>query len=98
MTVLTASDGHEGAKLFRMHADRIRVVLLDRTMPAMSGADTLDAIRAMKPDAKIVLVSGYSEERVTAELASRGPSGFLKKPFTPESLLARVREVLEGPA
>ena len=98
MTVLTASDGHQGAKLFGMHADSIRIVLLDRTMPALSGADTFDAIRATRPDAKIILVSGYSEERVAEELAGRGPSGFLKKPFAPETLLARVREVLEGPA
>ena len=66
-------------------------------MPSLSGADTFDAIRARKPDAKIVLVSGYSQERVTAELANHGPSVFLKKPFLPETLLARVRQVLEGP-
>ena len=93
--MLAANDGHQGAKLFGMHADSVRVVLLDRTMPSLSGSDTFDAIRATKPDAKIVLMSGYSEERVASELASRGPSGFLKKPFTPEALLARVREVLE---
>ncbi|MEE2672167.1 MAG: PAS domain S-box protein [Myxococcota bacterium] len=98
MTVLSAADGHEGVKLFKMHADRICVVLLDRTMPSLSGSDTFDAIRATKPDAKIVLISGYSQERVAEELASRSPSGFLKKPFAPEALLARVREVLEGPA
>jgi DNA-binding NarL/FixJ family response regulator len=67
-------------------------------MPTLSGSDTFDAIRATKPDAKIVLVSGYSEERVAEELATRNPSGFLKKPFMPEALLARVREVLEGSA
>jgi two-component system cell cycle sensor histidine kinase/response regulator CckA len=64
-------------------------------MPSLSGADTFKAIRAIRNDAKIVLVSGYSEERVTAELADRGLAGFLKKPFLPEDLLARVQEVLE---
>jgi CheY-like chemotaxis protein len=97
MTVLTASDGREGVKLFGLYADSIRVVLLDRTMPALSGADTFEAIRAVRADAKIVLVSGYSEERVTAELAGRGIAGFLEKPFLPETLLARVRQVLESP-
>jgi PAS domain S-box-containing protein len=98
MRVLTASDGHEGVKLFGLHADSICVVLLDRTMPTLSGADTFEAIRALRPDAKIVLVSGYLEERVTDELAGRDVSGFLKKPFSPETLLARVREVVEAPA
>ncbi len=97
MTVLTAADGREGVKLFGLYADSIRVVLLDRTMPALSGADTLEAIQALRADAKILVVSGYSEERVTAELAGRGIAGFLKKPFLPEALRARVREVLEGP-
>jgi CheY-like chemotaxis protein len=50
----------------------------------------------LRQDIKIILVSGYSEGRVTEELASRGLAGFLEKPFTPEALLARVREVLEG--
>lgn len=45
----------------------------------------------------IVLVNGYSEERVTAELRCRGIAGFLEKPFLPQTLLARVREVLESP-
>jgi DNA-binding NarL/FixJ family response regulator len=45
-----------------------------------------------------VLVSGYSQERVTAELGDRGFAGFLQKPFMPDTLLQRVREVLEGPA
>jgi PAS domain S-box-containing protein len=97
MTVLTAADGHEGVKLFSLHADSIRVVLLDRTMPALSGADTFEAIRALRADAKIVLVSGYLEERATGELAGRELAGFLKKPFSPETLLARVREVIEAP-
>ena len=96
MTVLSASDGHEGVKLFASHAESIGVVLLDRSMPALSGVDTFDAIRALRPDVKIILVSGHSEERVTQELASRGLSGFLEKPFAPEELLACVREVLEG--
>jgi PAS domain S-box-containing protein len=98
MQVLTAADGHEGVKLFGLHADSIRVVLLDRTMPAMSGSDTFEAIREVRPDAKIVLVSGHLEERVAGDLAGRGISGFLKKPFSPETLLARVREVIEAPA
>ncbi len=96
MQVLTAADGLEGVKLFEVHADTIRVVLLDRTMPTMSGADTFDAIREIRPDARIVLVSGYSEDPATSELMDRGLAGFLKKPFSPETLLERVRDVLEA--
>ena len=98
MQVLVASDGREGVRLLAAHADQIRVVLLDRTMPTMSGADTFDALRTVRPDARIVLVSGYSDERATSALVGRGLAGFLKKPFTPEALLERVREALETPS
>ena len=96
MTVLTAADGHAGVRLFGLHADSIDVVLLDRTMPALSGSEVFEAIRALRPEAKVVLASGYSEEHVTAELAGRGLAGFLHKPFLPETLLARVRAAIEG--
>ena len=95
MTVLTAADGQEGVKLFHLHVDAIRVVLLDRTMPALSGSETLGAIRTLRANAKVIVVSGYSEEYVAAELDGRRVDGFLKKPFSPETLLAQVREVLE---
>ena len=94
MSVLTAADGHEGTKLFSEHADEIRVVLLDRTMPALSGADTLEAIRSIRPDAKIVLISGYSEEQATAALQDGDLTGFVQKPFLPETLLAQIRNAL----
>jgi CheY-like chemotaxis protein len=95
LSVLTASDGHEGVKLFGLHADEIDVILLDRTMPSLSGAETFDAIRAVRGDARIVLVSGYTQERATAELAGRGLFGFLRKPFAPEELLERVQQALD---
>jgi CheY-like chemotaxis protein len=95
MKVLRATDGHEGVKLFERHADKISIVLLDRTMPSLSGADTFKAIHAIRANAKVVLVSGYSEERVTAELENHTLAGFLKKPFEPEDLLKRVQEVLD---
>ena len=96
MKVLTASDGHAGVKLFALHADEIRLVLLDRTMPSLSGGDTFAAIRALRADTKIMIFSGYSEQRAIADLSRQGLAGFLKKPFLPEALVARVREVLEG--
>ncbi|MDP6980577.1 MAG: PAS domain S-box protein [Myxococcota bacterium] len=94
MRVLCAADGRAGVDYFRDNADQIRVVLLDRTMPELSGADTLEAIRKICPNTPIVLVSGYSEERVQDELGGKGLAGFLKKPFLPENLLERVAEVL----
>jgi two-component system cell cycle sensor histidine kinase/response regulator CckA len=94
MHVLTATDGHSGAKQFALYADSIRMVLLDRTMPATSCADTLRAIRAVRADAKIVLVSGYSKERATADLAGLAVDGFIKKPFNPATLVTCIHELI----
>ena len=94
MTVLCAPDGRTGLELFRTRNSEVRVVLLDRTMPELSGADTLEGIRSIRPDTPVVLVSGYSEERIRDELGGKGLDGFLKKPFLPEALLERVADVL----
>ncbi|MGE4607761.1 MAG: PAS domain S-box protein [Myxococcota bacterium] len=94
--VLTASDGREAIEIFQRHAAKISVIILDRTMPTASGLEVFDALRATDPEARVVLVSGYSQERATQELAGRGLAGFLKKPFTPEELVDKVREALDA--
>ena len=95
LTVLTAADGREGIEMFRKHRDHIRLVLLDRTMPITGGEEALEAIRAIDPDAQVILVSGYSRERAAARISSGDLAGFLKKPFLPEALIALVRAVFE---
>jgi PAS domain S-box-containing protein len=95
--IVTAADGREAVEVFARNADKIRLVLLDRTMPTMGGFEAFQKIRKIRPDAQVVLVSGYSEERAAAELAGLGLAGFLQKPFLPELLVDLVRKVLEGP-
>lgn len=95
LQVMAAADGREGIELYRRERERIGLVLLDRTMPAISGFDVYREIRAMNPDARVILVSGYSEERAAAELRDSGLGGFLQKPFLPESLIEVVRAQLE---
>jgi len=94
--VLRASDGSAALATFREHADEIRVVLLDLNMPGISGQDTCDAILRIRPDAKIVLVSGYSQDRSPGGLTRPGPAGFLQKPFLPSTLLEKVRALLDA--
>ncbi len=93
--VLTASDGRDAIETFRRNAAEISVIVLDRTMPAASGLEVFDALRAIDPEARVVLMSGYSQEHATQELAGRTLEGFLKKPFTPEELVDRVRDALD---
>ena len=66
------------------------------TMPEMNGAETLRELRRLSPDLRVVLMSGFSEQLATEALGNRGPDGFLHKPFSPEALTRKIREVLAG--
>ena len=94
--VLSSEDGHEGVETFRKHADAIRVVLLDLTMPGMGGEEALGEIQRIVPDQPVVLMSGYNEEFAASRFAGR-ISGFLQKPFTPEDLGDTFRSLLDPP-
>ncbi len=96
LRVLIARDGREAVSTFRDHVDEIGAVLLDRTMAGLSGVEVFDQLRQIRSDAKIVLVSGYSEESLSQQFAGRDLAGFLHKPFLPTALLLKIRKLLEG--
>jgi CheY-like chemotaxis protein len=93
-TVLTAGDGQAGVELFRARADTINCVLLDLTMPRLNGEQAFRAIRQIKPDVRVVLMSGYTEQDVTARFADKELAGFVQKPFTTNELLTKLQQVL----
>lgn len=87
--VLTASDGVDGVRVFRQHAHEIRLILMDLTMPRMSGVEALRAIRALGSDVPVLLSSGYVAGLEASEFA-----GFLEKPYDHVGLLAAVEAAL----
>ena len=93
-TVLTATNGREGAELFRQRADEVSAVLLDMTMPHMGGPQTFRQLRHVRPDVPVVLCSGYAEEDAVRRFGQEGLAGFLKKPFSLDDLLDKVRQAL----
>ena len=97
--VLEAEDGRQALERFREAADGIACVLLDLTMPRMDGERCLRELRAIRPDVRIVLTSGYTEQEVRSRLAGERPAGFLQKPYQRAQLIGVVRRALEkGPA
>jgi CheY-like chemotaxis protein len=96
LEVRTAARGDEAIEIYRRAPDEIRAVLLDRTMPGALGEDVLQEILAIRPDARILLVSGYSEQSSAEHFAGKGAAGFLQKPFLPETLLEKVRALIEN--
>jgi signal transduction histidine kinase/CheY-like chemotaxis protein len=90
--VLVAAGGLEGLSMLAANAD-VRLVLLDLTMPDLSGVDVLREIKAMGRKVKVVLMSGYDEHQVLGSTRGDGEAGFLAKPFTPEQLVGVVSEM-----
>ncbi|HUE30649.1 MAG TPA: PAS domain S-box protein [Verrucomicrobiae bacterium] len=81
-SVLQAGDGREGVDVFRAHARTIDAVIVDLTLPRLSGDRVFREIRTIRPDACVILMSGYSDEKATDGLAEAGLAGFLRKPFS----------------
>ncbi|MBL7049406.1 MAG: PAS domain S-box protein [Nitrospira sp.] len=94
--VIEAVDGHEAFDIFQKRAEEIDLVILDVIMPRMNGKETFDAIKNIRPDVKVIFTSGYSMDLVK----DRGLAGvnipFISKPVSPEELLAKIRNVLNG--
>ncbi len=93
-TVLSARDGKEAIEVYRRRSRDIALVLLDMTMPEMNGAEALQELRRIRPDVRVVLMSGFSQQVATTALGDRGPDGFLQKPFFPEALTRKIGQVL----
>jgi CheY-like chemotaxis protein len=93
-SVLMARDGHEGVEVFRRHAGSIDAVILDMALPRLRGDRAFHAIRGIRPDARVILMSGYNDEQATRPLADAGLAGFLQKPFSVADLRATMDRVL----
>jgi PAS domain S-box-containing protein len=96
-TVRTARNGREGLTRYRAEAGEIRMLVLDLTMPEMSGEEVLGALRSGGgPGATvpILISSGYSTAHLAPEFQRHGQVAFLQKPYGPKDLLRKVRECL----
>jgi two-component system, cell cycle sensor histidine kinase and response regulator CckA len=94
-TVLEAEDGAAALEMFRREKDRIDVLVTDVVMPKMNGADLAKAAGTIRPGLKILFISGHPE-RAGAGLDPTGVTNLLMKPFTADTLAARIKEAITG--
>ncbi|HEX2684965.1 MAG TPA: ATP-binding protein [Kofleriaceae bacterium] len=95
-SVLMARSGSEAIELCETHAGTIALLLTDLVMPGMSGRELADRLVPLRPSIKILYMSGYTENAIANHDLRDARMAFLAKPFTPESLLHKVRELLDG--
>jgi PAS domain S-box-containing protein len=95
-TALVARDGVEAERLFRSEARSVALVLLDMTMPIVSGEETLRRLQAIRPEVPVILSSGYGEQHAERRFRGKKVAAFLEKPYSAASLAACVKKVLGG--
>ena len=84
--VTLAVNGREAVEKFREARSDYAAVLLDLTMPQMDGTEAFAELRRIKPEIKVVLMSGFNEQDAISRFAGKGLAAFVQKPFTPDEL------------
>ncbi len=91
--VLTASDGLEALQVFSEHL-HVRFVLLDLSMPRLDGVETFREMRKMRPDTRVLLMSGFTKIEAMKRFGMEGLAGFIQKPFTMRQLAEKAKTTL----
>jgi CheY-like chemotaxis protein len=86
----------EALELCEKPSKPIHLVLTDIVMPKMSGPELAKRLRLLRPDIKVLYMSGYTDDTIIRHGMLDPKTAFLQKPFTPEDLRRKVRDVLDG--
>ena len=92
--VLVAADGQEALDIYRKRRDEIALILLDLTMPGMSGLETFQAIRRMQPDLPIIVTSGHDADDVAHQFPPGTIAQYFQKPYSMSELRGVVQSVI----
>jgi CheY-like chemotaxis protein len=92
LRVLEAGDGGAAMELFRTHASETDVVLLDVTLPGMSGQQVLKALREIRPAVKVIITSAYGRDQALAKVEGESSQPYIRKPYRVNELFGLIRE------
>lgn len=94
--VIDAACGADALQAAREHSGRIDLLLSDVVMPDLAGSELADQMRHLRTDLRVLYMSGYTDDAIVRKGVESAADAFLQKPFTPASLMQKVREVLES--
>ncbi len=94
LSVLTAANGAEGVAAYRALHTTIGLVLLDLSMPGLSGDEVFQRLREIDPDVRVILSSGYDEQEVARRFGGQGYTAFIQKPYDDVTLLNVIKRHL----
>ena len=95
-TVTVRTSGLEALEVFRRDADLFDLVITDQTMPQITGIELANALLRIRPDVRIILCSGYRDQRLEEQIEDSGISEFLMKPITLSGISKKIRNVADG--
>ena len=95
--VLEARHGAEAIEISERHQGLIHLMVTDVVMPQMSGSELAQRLQPVRPDMKVLYMSGYTDDAAVRHGVLGAGMAFLSKPFTPDALALKVREVLDAP-
>jgi PAS domain S-box-containing protein len=95
-TVLEAKDGAEALSICERKENKFQLLVTDVVMPNLSGREVADRIVAIRPEIKVLFLSGYTDDAIVHHGVLEAGTPFLQKPFTPAALAKKVREVLDS--
>jgi two-component system cell cycle sensor histidine kinase/response regulator CckA len=93
--LLVAASGTEALSIAGQQTGAIQLLITDVVMPQMSGRETAEKLKALRPELRVLFISGYTESTMQRTGSPGKDELFLQKPFTPLSLARRVREILD---
>ena len=94
-TILEAPNGEAALRVSREHAGPIHLMLTDLIMPGMSGRDLEERLQPLRPEMRVIYMSGYTDDTIFHHGVLNEGTEFIQKPFSPQSLARKVREVLD---
>jgi CheY-like chemotaxis protein len=96
-TVLDAAQGEDAFRLSRQHEGLIHLMVTDMVMPEMSGREVAERLKPSRPNMKVLFMSGFTDKAMVHYGELDPGMAFLQKPFSPQTLARKLREVLDAP-